>query len=155
MKTLKKWATMIGAVTMLVSIFSFAAPMPKVAAAVANGSDPIATGCARDAITVTDWNNTSWFSGAQVDLRYSPSCRSAWAKFTIGEDPAAKEGTARITRNDGVSYSCTAKKSLGQKSCYTKQVNDAGYTARATANVLFQGEYGAGYWWEYLYTRWY
>ena len=31
MKTLKKWATMIGAVIMLVSIFSFAAPMPKVA----------------------------------------------------------------------------------------------------------------------------
>lgn len=27
------------------------------------------------------------------------------------------------------------------------QVNDAGYTARATANVLFQGVYGGGFWW--------
>ncbi|PHF49737.1 hypothetical protein COF72_06795 [Bacillus pseudomycoides] len=151
MKALKKWATMIGAVTMLVSVFSIAAPAPKVAAAVINGSDPIATGCARDAKTV----GYDMFSGAEVELRYSPSCRSAWAKFTIGEDPAAKEGTARITRNDGVSYSCTAKKSLGQKSCYTKQVNDAGYTARATANALFQYQAGSGYWWEILNTRWY
>ena len=35
------------------------------------------------------------------------------------------------------------------------QVNDAGYTAPATANVFFPGLYGGGYWWEYLYTRWY
>ena len=33
------------------------------------------------------------------------------------------------------------------------QVNDAGNTPRATANVLFQGVYGGGYSWEYLYTR--
>ncbi|USK35827.1 YjfA family protein [Bacillus sp. F19] len=132
MKTLKKWATMIGAVTMLVSIFSFAAPMPKVEAAVANGSDPIATGCARDAITVPDWNNTSWFSSAEVELRYSPSCRSAWAKLTLGGDPAITSGNARITRNDGVSYSCSAQKSLGKNSCYTRQVNDAGYTLSAS-----------------------
>ncbi|MES9740312.1 DUF2690 domain-containing protein [Peribacillus frigoritolerans] len=153
MKNLKKWATMIGAVTMLVSIFSFAAPMPKVAAAVTNGSDPIATGCARDAITVPDWNNTSWISSAQVDLRYSPSCRSAWAKLTLGGDPGIREGTARITRNDGVTYSCSARKSLGQTSCYTKQVNDAGYTARATANVLIVIDGGGRF--HYLYTRWY
>ncbi|WP_172463429.1 DUF2690 domain-containing protein [Priestia endophytica] len=140
-----------GAVIMLVSVFAFAAPTPKVVAAVVNGSDPITTGCARDAKTV----GYDMFSGAEVELRYSPNCRSAWAKFTVGGDPAAKEGTARITRNDGVSYSCTAKKSLGQKSCYTKQVNDAGYTARATANAPFQMKYGSGYWWEYLYTRWY
>ncbi|MEW5553128.1 DUF2690 domain-containing protein [Peribacillus frigoritolerans] len=149
MKNLKKWATMIGAVTMLVSIFSFAAPMPKVAAAVTNGSDPIATGCARDAVTIDD----DWISSAQVDLRYSPSCRSAWAKLTLGGDPGIREGTARITRNDGVTYSCSARKSLGQTSCYTKQVNDAGYTARATANVLIVIDGGGRYY--PLGTHWY
>ncbi|MEW5591944.1 DUF2690 domain-containing protein [Peribacillus frigoritolerans] len=149
MKNLKKWATMIGAVTMLVSILSFAAPMPKVAAAVTNGSDPIATGCARDAVTIDD----DWISSAQVDLRYSPSCRSAWAKLTLGGDPGIREGTARITRNDGVTYSCSARKSLGQTSCYTKQVNDAGYTARATANVLIVIDGGGRYY--PLGTHWY
>ncbi|WIY58947.1 DUF2690 domain-containing protein [Bacillus arachidis] len=151
MKNLKKWATMISSVIVLVSIFSFALPIPKAEAAVVNGSDPIATGCARDAITV----GYDQYSGAQVELRYSPSCRSAWAKFDIGTDTWAKEASATITRNDGVKYSCSVKRSLGQKSCYTRQVNDAGYTARATSNVLFQRVYGGGYWWEYLNTRWY
>lgn len=42
------------------------------------------------------------------------------------------------------------------KSIFTKLYAGAGYTARATANVLFQGVYGGGgHWWEYLYTRWY
>ncbi|MCP1122726.1 YjfA family protein [Bacillus sp. 3103sda1] len=149
MKALKKWATMIGAVTMLVSIFSFAVPAPKVAAAVTNGSDPIATGCARDAKTV----GYSQYSSAAIELRYSPSCRSTWAKLTLGGDPAIKEGSAIITRNDGVKYSCYAKKSLGQTSCYTRQVNDAYYVARATANVLVV--YGGGGSYVPLATRWY
>ncbi|MCP1124302.1 YjfA family protein [Bacillus sp. 3103sda1] len=119
-------------------------------AAVANGSDPIATGCARDAKTIPDLYNTSWYSGAMVELRYSPTCRSAWAKLTLGGDPAAREGWAQIKRSDGVTYSYYAKKSLGQTSCYTKQVNDAGYIANARANVYFSSGH-----WEYLYTGWY
>lgn len=40
------------------------------------------------------------------------------------------------------------------KSIFIKLYAGAGYTARATANVLFQGVYGGGHRWEYLYTRW-
>jgi hypothetical protein len=42
-----------------------------------SGKDPMATGCDQDAVTV----QTLSLSGAQLDLRWSPTCQSAWARW--------------------------------------------------------------------------
>lgn len=108
-----------------------AAPVPASAAAY-DGTDPVATGCLGSARTVGSAN----LGGATLELRYSAGCRTTWARVTL--QPSAPRcvrgdaycGSALIVRNrDGRQFSCEIP--TGGRSCYTRQVNDAGATSYA------------------------
>ncbi|MGR6322826.1 DUF2690 domain-containing protein [Micromonospora soli] len=96
-----------------------------------NGSDYYT--CAEDAITAAQ--NTS---GINLELRYSPRCRTAWAR--VSSD--FYYPTVRSYYSDGrvrTSYSGFAG------SYYTMMVNDAGLLARAEATA------GSGTWYTSKY----
>jgi len=44
-----------------------------------SGKDPVSTGCANGAITVSATN----FAGGRLELRWSPICKSNWARMEI------------------------------------------------------------------------
>jgi len=52
-----------------------------------DGVDPLNSGCASDAYTVAGGSFTSP-SGRYIELRYSPSCGSAWARWSVGGSTA-------------------------------------------------------------------
>ncbi|MGA8943601.1 MAG: DUF2690 domain-containing protein [Thermoactinomyces sp.] len=110
-------------------------------AAVKNGSDPIATGCAKDARTVK-YKYFGPNNVALIELRYSPKCRSAWARVTLSN--SSYRGEASVIRNeDHKAYHCKVPK--GGTSCYTRQVNDAGYTSRAFGIIFKSQKNWTGY----------
>lgn len=126
-------------------------------AAVANGSDPIATGCSKDAITVytAPIINYDGDPVARAELRYSQSCRSAWGKVIVTKAWVGQIG-GHIQRNDNVSYHCDILGGFDDigETCYTAQVNDAGYTAKAGGSYI-QDKHPTHppnklYWW----TKW-
>ncbi|MDA8353902.1 MAG: DUF2690 domain-containing protein [Firmicutes bacterium] len=94
------------------------------------GTWPHQTPCASDARTV---HSAQIDSASVIELRYSPSCETAWARITADypHEPSERGlGEARIVRNsDGRSYSCTLQ--AGQSSCFTQQVNDHNVTSFA------------------------
>jgi hypothetical protein len=111
------------------------------------GTDPQATGCANDARTIysrplNDFDTPSVSYGT-IELRYSPTCRTAWARVILNfpsdgtgrQSVGERYGSAEIDRNDNqnVTFTCAVPK--GQYSCYTKQINDAGYTSFAIGRV--------------------
>ncbi|MFE3072594.1 DUF2690 domain-containing protein [Streptomyces sp. NPDC059247] len=76
-----------------------------------NGLDPATTICQNDARTVlvAGWN--------EVELRYSPTCRAAWArKSTIGEATVIN-----VTNTAGNSYAANYP---GSGTVWTRMVND-------------------------------
>jgi hypothetical protein len=44
-----------------------------------SGQDPMATGCANDAVTFS----YATFAGGRLDLRWSPTCKTEWARLQI------------------------------------------------------------------------
>jgi hypothetical protein len=99
-----------------------------------DGQDPIAAGCSGDARTI--YSNEISNNGnalGYIDLRYSPSCRTTWAR--IRDFYANSSDTAHIVRNgDNAGYDCGPTSwsgSLNAYSCYTPMVNDAGQTSWA------------------------
>lgn len=138
---MKKWGLLFASLIMALSgLFVFA---PNTYAAVADGTDPIATGCANDARTVkSDWFGPN--GNVLIELRYSAKCRSAWARVTIPQ--AATDSVwadAAVTRNqDGKQYLCVVPN--GSRSCYTPQVNDAGYTSYADSYYWVHDTYYYG-----------
>ncbi len=63
-----------------------------------NGKDPVATGCASGAYTV----QTAVFSNSNVELRYSPTCKTNWGLVT--SKVSATVLVIRIQRIDGLTY---------------------------------------------------
>lgn len=66
-----------------------------------------------------------------VELKFSSTCKTAWAKITMNNTlTSGYEANAEITRNtDGKRYNCDSaggngKAVAGQKSCYTPMVYD-------------------------------
>lgn len=109
-----------------------------------DGTDPQATGCAASAYTARYthlYALDGTTSGALVELRYSPTCRTAWARVSDGSPYKYYDSTsgyynvgtfASIQRTQtGTTYNCTVSTWFG--SCYTRQVYDGGYTSRASA----------------------
>lgn len=128
--------------SILLSTLLFSSPFTNSAeAARLDGTNPIKTGCARNATTVRQvllrdrYTNTIY---GKIELRYSRSCRTAWARLTSfgpacvpGDDYC---GDGLITRNsDGRRFQCSL--SRGQKTCFTPQVSNAGVTAYAVGTV--------------------
>ncbi|MBO1628590.1 DUF2690 domain-containing protein [Bacillus arachidis] len=132
---MKKVFSIMGLLVMaMVWIFSYGTD--SAFAAAYDRTDPIATGCARDAITVKSESIDSY---GVIQLRYSPSCRTAWGKITLNFPSnynvvGGKYGDAHIIRNsDGLSYGCTVP--VGSYSCYTLQVNDSNVTSYAKGDI--------------------
>ncbi|HEX8002234.1 MAG TPA: DUF2690 domain-containing protein [Mycobacteriales bacterium] len=106
-----------------------------------DGTDP-AAGCSSTAITARQAGlNNSMGNFGLIDLRYSTGCRTAWARLTSTYGVACTPGddgcgSAYVHRNSTTypaHYSCPTP--AGGKSCYTKQVNDAGFTSYAHGEV--------------------
>jgi uncharacterized protein DUF2690 len=92
-----------------------------------DGQDP-SVYCHHDATTA----DSTHLGPALLELRYSPSCRAAWAR--ISDAPWVDNDTfpsfALVHRDsDGREYRCEVPK--GQTSCYTAMVNDANVTSYA------------------------
>lgn len=95
------------------------------------GLDPAATICQNDARTVRA--NADW----GVELRYSPTCRTAWARYTNG---MAFDFTLYVERQnaDGTfSPSYSIPYHADGSVVWTRMVNDAGHVARACARGSF------------------
>jgi hypothetical protein len=98
------------------------------------GVSPAGTVCANDARTIYSAHLTAgqYTDSAVIELRYSPTCRAAWARIVSASAPDpgnSAGGAAAIHRSDGVRYLCTVPS--GGSSCFTLMVNDAGFTSRA------------------------
>jgi hypothetical protein len=125
-------AVAASALLLLVAMLSFAQP----ANASLDNTHPIQTGCSSTARTI----DTEYLNGPNVtlQLRYSTSCRTVWARVTIHSDNGNRCApgnifcaTATITRNhDQVSLSCETPAGY-HTSCYTNQLSDAGVTSHA------------------------
>jgi hypothetical protein len=136
---MKKISFLVSVLSLVLSTFFISTPTY---ATVSDGSDPIQTGCANDAVTVRS-DHFGPNSDAILELRYSPSCRSIWARVTIPHAAdSSHSGYAEVDRSgSAVLKSCSVP--VGQTSCYTPQLNDAGYTAYSV------GRYTVGSTWYY------
>lgn len=66
------------------------------------GQDPQRTGCEADAYTLTVAEVTNTLRAA---VRYSPTCRSAWARAVNLTTISGSRITAGVVRSDGTAYS--------------------------------------------------
>jgi hypothetical protein len=107
-------------------------------------TDPAGTGCAQGAVTHGHVDiNSGGTKVAVVELRYSPSCRTAWARITSSTTVCQKSGAAcgnawvvrdsenglKLSGRSDLAPSCPAK--TGYRGCYTLQVDDAGHKSIA------------------------
>lgn len=83
------------------------------------GKSPEATGCSAGATTP---RSTTW-AGRIIELRYSPTCRSAWGRIRNG---VSGDEIAVFSSGPGPIYTSTVR---AGNSAYTSMVNDAGLTA--------------------------
>jgi len=70
-----------------------------------DGLDPVATGCAVGAITVTVTGGTASFRTGTIQLRYSPTCGTNWGRVMSSVGTA--QLTVSIRRADGLFYFAT------------------------------------------------
>jgi hypothetical protein len=139
MKSLRRAMTVI-AVLLAGAAGSLVAAGPAAAAAY-DGTDPSATGCANSSSTVESkyGKTANGITIVFVELRYSSSCRTTWARVTTVGLPGCKPGVdfcglAIVHRNsDGKQYTCEIPS--GGIGCYTKQVNDANVTSFAQGSA--------------------
>ncbi|GAA0951475.1 DUF2690 domain-containing protein [Nonomuraea longicatena] len=126
---------LLAALTLAAPARAEPAPEPEFTAAQAlacsgsacDGKDPAAY-CGGDARTL----DSLTLGAAILELRYSPSCRAAWARISNARwEPYSQfPGIARVTRDsDGRTYSCVVP--AGGSSCYTLMVNDRNVTSFA------------------------
>jgi hypothetical protein len=85
------------------------------------GEDPDATGCSSDARTIY---NAPDASGPRVQLRYSPTCRAAWAR-AIDAETGVQFWV--YNRDNGQ----TQSNRFYSQSAHTRMVNDAGTESHA------------------------
>ncbi|MDX3588907.1 YjfA family protein [Streptomyces europaeiscabiei] len=136
---LRRWAAaasvlmMAGAGT-AVAAPAHAAPAAGCYGASCEGKDPDVY-CADDARSPVGGVR---IGQAYVELRYSPSCRAAWARISD-----ASYGNGQFTpfvtvhrNSDGREYTCAVQR--GATGCYTRMVNDVNVTSYA------KGEWDSG-----------
>ncbi|MER5741832.1 DUF2690 domain-containing protein [Streptomyces sp. NPDC059913] len=113
-----------------------------------DGQDPIAAGCAGDAITAKKVTLTTGTDWSFAELRYSPSCRTAWGRVQVARLTGLEFGWAYVERqSDGNSYRCESvswSATLGSYTCYTPMINDAGQLARAYGYAKWNGHVFSG-----------
>ncbi|MFI9747498.1 DUF2690 domain-containing protein [Streptomyces sp. NPDC052494] len=135
----RKLATVGSALAMAASSLLLASSPASAAsscyASSCEGLDPAATVCQNDARTVY---RTGRFG---VELRYSPSCRAAWARADAWSDAPLD---VVVENSLGATY---RTHQTGGGSTWTRMVNDKDILARAYG---FREDFG-----EYSHTPWY
>jgi Protein of unknown function (DUF2690) len=87
--------------------------------------DPIAMGCAGDAITIYKITGVGVTGKAVLELRYSPGCAAAWAK--VYNDISFSNDVAWVTSTQG--YTITQPVDTWNGAAYTDMVDDFGSIA--------------------------
>lgn len=124
----------IGAV--LVAVVAAVGLAGPAQAATNDGKSATSTGCAKTAKTVATATMRSPYDNSKfgtIELLYSTSCRTTWARITTVSKISTgwNDAWATITRNsDGKHYSCQVP--AGKTSCVTAMVNDAGVSSFAS-----------------------
>lgn len=120
-----------------------------------DGKDPIQWNCYLDAIDKYDATSPDLGGGLRADiiLRYSPRCGSAWALVIFSDRmPSGHYGNAIITRtSDKRQYDCTTGDKIvypGQTSCYSGMVDDPDWTTAWAAGMWI----GSNSWQEKAHT---
>ncbi|MFI9211321.1 DUF2690 domain-containing protein [Streptomyces sp. NPDC053253] len=128
-KTLTRRLTTVGS-TMALAVSSLLLASPASAATSCYGSgctglDPATTVCQSDARTVrtADWG---------VELRYSPSCRAAWARKTSG---GSADTVIRVHNSQSAQFSVYYP---GNGTVYTAMVNDKDIKAWACETRAYE-----------------
>ncbi|MER7533168.1 DUF2690 domain-containing protein [Streptomyces sp. NPDC097704] len=98
------------------------------------GLDPATTICQNDARTV------SWSDRFGIELRYSPTCRAAWARVTGYSDAPM---SVYVQNNMGAYYSTASTGATA----WTRMVNDKDIKAQAWGYKESTGQFG--------FTDWY
>ncbi|MFI1801933.1 DUF2690 domain-containing protein [Streptomyces sp. NPDC020379] len=116
----------IGAILALAIPGAVVAASPASAATSCYGSsctglDPSSTTCADDARTVEVGGGTG-----EIQLRYSPSCRAAWARLQWSRG----SGYIKVDNDNGDAYKATVTGS-GKTNVFTLMVNDKDITSNA------------------------
>lgn len=102
------------------------------------------TSCGNSARTAKSENLYNPYGGAigQIQLRYSPTCRTAWARI-VNYFPDCGENNcsyASVTRNsDGYNLSRYGRSKT--RTTYTNQVNDKNVTSYAYGCVIYGGNW--------------
>jgi hypothetical protein len=139
----------LAVVSSVVTVFGFAAPAQAITHPL-DGKDPVSAGCAGDARTAKiaeiDNEAVDVVIGV-IELRYSPSCRTTWARAVLDVAPA--DGYAQVVRNQDLkNYYCAAGELRWKYipeyyayfwSCYSRMVYDGGYTSYAYSRWRFEG----------------
>lgn len=133
MNFLNKKLKMIGfsigmTLSMVVVAFGFGNNQAAAETHLYDGKSPYYNSCASSAVT----KDKKWIdSVSYVELKFSTTCKTAWAKVTITRPAIYNlEADARIVRNtDGKAYTCNSSGgngvvNKGQSSCYTPMVYD-------------------------------
>ncbi|WP_458354597.1 YjfA family protein [Peribacillus frigoritolerans] len=96
-----------------------------------DGKSPYYNGCANSAVTKKSVKIYANGGSANLELKFSPVCKTAWAKITLSRPAKADgEATALVVRNtDNKQFSCASpggngEINKGQTSCYTPMVYD-------------------------------
>ncbi|GGU72657.1 hypothetical protein GCM10010275_04020 [Streptomyces litmocidini] len=135
----RKFATVGSALAMAGSSLLLASSPASAAtscyASTCEGLDPSTTICQNDARTVMD----SYYPG--VELRYSPTCRAAWARYSMG---AAFSFKVSVERKDSTMKFETPYYGNGA-TVWTRMINDAGLYARACGRVS-EADWGCTGW---------
>ncbi|HEX8002683.1 MAG TPA: DUF2690 domain-containing protein [Mycobacteriales bacterium] len=115
--------------------------MPSASAA-ADGSNPVTTGCNATAITAESIviRNGAGTALAEVLLRYSTSCRTAWTTVNGFLGSCQSNGNnclyARVHRNSD-NAELTNQSNVGSTSVFTAQLNDANVTSYAHGCIYY------------------
>ncbi len=116
-----------------------------------DNTSPVATKCSVSAKTVSSANIFYRVGGrpigqaiGRVELRYSPTCRTAWAR-TVNNNPKCFVANppytcsyASVTRNSD-RYTLGRYGNSGISTIFTNQVNDAGVTSYAYGCTRYAG----------------
>ncbi|WP_164842369.1 DUF2690 domain-containing protein [Actinoplanes solisilvae] len=96
-------------------------------ASTCDNKDPEATGCGADAETKQSLANPD--GGYRLELRYSPTCRAAWARGVAYQSFKVQSFSGGTLRKTAYYDAPTTGSPTGFR--YTRMVNDAGLVARA------------------------
>ncbi|WP_436799733.1 DUF2690 domain-containing protein [Peribacillus frigoritolerans] len=96
-----------------------------------DGKSPYYNSCANSAVTKKSVKIYANGGSANLELKFSTVCKTAWAKITLSRPAKADgEATALVVRNtDNKQFSCASpggngEINIGQTSCYTPMVYD-------------------------------